>query len=433
MKPLALRLLVAAGILFSIAFGQANQTPPIVTVVSDHANCQYKSGETVRWKLISSGPTASKYRILSGGLTEVAKGDVTYTDGAAELTYTFEKPGTVLLEVRTKDADGKDQKALGGAVADPEKITTNGPAPADFDEFWKNQIASLNKIPLNPKIESIDIGKPEISYSKITMDNINGSKIRGQIAKPSKGEKFPALLIVQWAGVYPLERGWITGRANDGWLTLNINAHDLPIDEPASFYKEQSDGPLKNYPAIGNEKRESSYFLRMYLSCYRAAEYLTTRDDWDGKTLVVMGTSQGGLQTFVTAAIHPKITGALALVPAGCDLAGPEVGRAPGWPQWYWAVQGKDAKAVREAGRYYDVANFASRIKCPILVGLGLVDETCPPAGVLAAFNQIKAPKETVIMAKATHQRNQEEYQRRCNSVWLPALRDGHIPPPPKS
>ena len=141
---------------------------------------------------------------------------------------------------------------------------------------------------------------------------------------------------------------WATDRAGDGWLCLNIEAHDLPIDEPESFYKAQSDGPLNNYPAIGNEDRETSYFLRMYLSCYQAARYLTERDDWDGKTLVVIGGSQGGLQALMTAAIHPKITAAMAIVPAGCDALGPTVGRKGGWPQWYDQIGGKDPAKVRE-------------------------------------------------------------------------------------
>jgi cephalosporin-C deacetylase-like acetyl esterase len=62
-----------------------------------------------------------------------------------------------------------------------------------------------------------------------------------------------------------------------------------PIDNPASFYQEQSAGPLKNYWMIGNDDREQSYYLRMYLSCYRAIDYLRQRPGWDSKTLVVNG------------------------------------------------------------------------------------------------------------------------------------------------
>ena len=228
-------------------------------------------------------------------------------------------------------------------------------------------------------------------------------------------------------------KSWATDRAAEGWLALNIEPHDLPIDKPASFYKEQFDGPLKDYWSIGNDNRDTSYFLRMYLSCYRAVEYLKKRPDWNGKTLVVMGDSQGGQQTLMIAGLHPKnITAALALVPAGCDMLGPEIGRAPGWPHWYYNTEGKDPVKVRAASRYYDTANFTPHIKCPVLVGLGLVDETCPPAGVLAAANQISAPKQIVILPKSGHQDHhgtQAHYNQLRYSVWLPALREGKLAP----
>ena len=83
---------------------------------------------------------------------------------------------------------------------------------------------------------------------------------------------------------------------------LPIADYDFKLGKLAKdFYDEKSATTLRNYPAIGNDDRETSYFLRMYLSCYRAAEYLTQRPDWNGKTLVVMGDSQGGLQTFLFA------------------------------------------------------------------------------------------------------------------------------------
>jgi cephalosporin-C deacetylase-like acetyl esterase len=214
---------------------------------------------------------------------------------------------------------------------------------------------------------------------------------------------------------------------------LNIEPHDLPFDKPASFYQEQFAGPLKNYWSIGNDNRDTSYFLQMYLSCYRAIEYLKTRPDWNGKTLVVMGDSQGGQQTIMIAGLHPKnITAALALVPANGDTLAPEVGRAPGWPQWYFNTEGKDPQKVREASRYYDIANFARHIKCPMLVGLGLRDETCPPSSVLAVVSQIKSSREVVILPKSGHQDEhgtQAFYNRRRYDVWLPALRQGKPAP----
>jgi cephalosporin-C deacetylase-like acetyl esterase len=112
-------------------------------------------------------------------------------------------------------------------------------------------------------------------------------------------------------------------------------------------------------------------------------------------------------------------------------MLGPDIGRAPGWPNWYSNLWGKDEKKVHEASRYYDVANFTPNIKCPVLVGLGLIDQVCPPAGVFAAVNQIKSPKEIVILPKSGHQNehgSQEEYYRR-SGVWLSALEHGKSTP----
>jgi cephalosporin-C deacetylase len=406
-----------------------------LAVTLEKADGVYEIGQTIQWQIKCGGaePAAeADYTLRRGGLIELSKGTLPLNDGAATLEASLDEPGTLLLDVRIAAADGKKLIAFSGAVVAPDKIAPSAPCPDDFDAFWDAKLRELAEVPANPQLEPTESGRAGVDYWQITMDNIGGTHIRGQLARPTEGEKLPALLIPQWAGVYPLEKPWVTDRAAEGWLVLNIMAHDLPIDRPEEFYKEQYAGPLKDYWAIGNDDRNTSYYLRMYLSCYRAAEYLTSRPDWNGQTLVVAGGSQGGQQTLVTAALHPRITAALAAVPAGCDMLGPEVGRKGGWPQWYDWTAGKDPAKVHEASRYFDTVNFASRIKCPVLVGLGLIDEVCPPAGVLAAANQISAPTEVVILPLSGHQDvngSQQAYNDRCYGAWLPALREGKPAP----
>jgi len=406
-----------------------------LAVTSDRADGIYKVGDTVRWRIEWKGsgePGELTYSIKKGGLTEIAQGKLALKSGAGLLESKLDEPGTLLIELKIKLPDGKIGTFYGGAVIEPEKIAPSSSRPADFDSFWEAKVKELKAVPANPKLEPGESNKAGVDYWKIRMDNIRGTHIQGQIARPAKGDKLPALLIVQWAGVYGLQKNWVTDRAAEGWLVLNINAHDLPIDQPESFYKEQYDGPLKNYWEIGNENRDTSYYLRMYLSCYQAAEYLTHRPDWDGKTLVVQGGSQGGMQALMTAGLHPRITAALASVPAGCDMLGPDVGRAPGWPMWYWKTEGRDAKKVREASRYYDVVNFIPRVKCPVLISVGLIDTVCPPAGIFAAFNQIRSPKEIVILPNGDHigvNDSHAAYNARCWGAWLPALREGKAAP----
>jgi cephalosporin-C deacetylase-like acetyl esterase len=433
--------LIVAALFPIVCCAQATVRQDLV-VTPEKAGGIYQPGETIRWKIEWKGeePTAeAKYTLKRGQLTEVGKGTVPLPGGVGTLEATLDRPGALLAEVKVKLEDNRERKAFGGAIVAPEKIVPSAPRPDDFDDFWAAKIKELEAVPANPQLESAESGKPGVDYWKITMDNIGGTKIHGQLARPAakvdsaEGEKkLPALFIPQWAGVYPLQKPWVTDRAAEGWLVLNVIAHDLPIDEPPSFYKDQLAGPLKDYWVIGNDDRETTYFLHMYLSCVRACEYLTSRPDWDGKVLVVSGGSQGGQQTLVTAALVPQVTAALAIVPAGCDMLGPDAGRRGGWPQWYDITRGKDAAKVHKASRYFDVANFASQIKCPVLVGFGLIDQTCPAEGVMAAMNQVTSPKEIVVLPLAEHQEinhAHKAYADRCYGAWLPALRTGEAPP----
>lgn len=382
----------------------------VIQVYPDVESGIYAPGRSVTWRVeakVGSDPAPGKiaYVVRPGGAGESAKGEAELVGGKAEITASRADPGTLLVEIRYRPSGApKEVVAHGGAVYEPDKIIPSSPPPGDFDAFWKEKIAELASVPVNVQLTPVPLGDPGVEYWKITMDNIRGSKIQGQIARPAGKTGLPALLQVQWAGVYPLDRNWVIQYARNGWLSMNILAHDLPIDEKPEFYKEKSEHELRDYPGIGSDDREKSYFLRMFLSCYRAVDYLTGREDWNRKTLVVHGGSQGGYQSIVTAGMHPAVTAFAANVPAGCDHTGTKAARAPGWPNWVSRTwQGKDAARLLETGRYFDAMNFAPRIRCPGLVGLGLIDTTCPPEGILATVNQLKGPKKVVIMPRSNH------------------------------
>jgi cephalosporin-C deacetylase len=404
----------------------------IVTPVN--ASGVYALGEKIQWRVEVNGGqtnpvTELRYVLKQGGLTVVREGKLPLTNGSALLEASLDEPGTMLAEL-TADLPGKKLRALAGAAVAPDKIRPSAPPPDDFGAFWTAKLAGLKAVPANPLLEPGESGKPGVDYFKVQMDNIRGTHIYGQLARPTREGKFPAMLIVQWAGVYGLPKWNVVGQAEKGWLALNIMAHDLPFDKPEDFYRQASQTTLKDYVALGNDDREQSYFLRMYLSCYRAADYLAQRPDWDGRTLVVTGTSQGGLQAIMTAAIHPKVTALLANVPAGCDRTGPWVGRAAGWPGWYaWAT---NSQKITATSRYYDVMNFAPRVTCPALVAVGLIDTTCPPAGVFATCNQFQGPKEVIVMVTSGHQDvegSQARYYARAEA-WNKALLKGEAVPP---
>lgn len=407
----------------------------------------YGAGEQVGWEVRAAdrNTTTASYTLKRNGLEVYKQGTLDLASGQATLSTTLDAPGAVLLELRPGGGAGARRggarfsgtagrgmggaRILAGAVVAPERLEPTAPRPADFDAFWEAQINKLHQIPANPRLTPADGGNPNVEYAKISLDNINGTHINGQLARPKKEGKFPAVLQLQWAGgPYPLEKPWVTDRAAKGWLALNIEPHDVAIDLPRDAYAQLG---LATFQSIGQEDREKCYFLRMYLSAYRAIDYLSERPDWDGKTLVLEGTSMGGQQTLCLAGLHPKVTAALALVPAGCDATGPQHGRAAGFPDWARDAAQKQNSAILETGRYFDPVNFASRITCPTLVALGLIDETCPPSGVYTACNQIKVPHEVVVLINSPHQdvNNSQQPYRTRSAEWLAALAKGEPAP----
>ncbi len=397
-------LLVFGGAIVVQAATKIDIAPDVETGV-------YDPGQNVTWNITVTGgaaPVAGKieYSVRKAGQAEISAGKVELQDGKARVTASREDVGTLLLTVKYKPADSdKDVVEYGGAAFAPEKIPPSSPPPDDFDDFWKAKLGELAGVPMNAKLVPVDSGDPRVEYFQITLDGIRGTKVYGQIAKPAGKTDLPALLRLQWSGVYGLQPNWVVGHARDGWLAMNISAHDLPIDEKEAFYREKSRGELGDYPAIGNDDREASYFLRMILGCCRSIDYLTTRPDWNKKSLVLHGSSQGGYLSLATAALQPAVTALAAEVPAGCDHTARQAGRASCWPHWGSRVRpGKDEAKLLAAARYFDAVNFGHRIKCSVLVGVGLLDTTCPAENVLAAYNQIQSPKKSlVIMPRAGH------------------------------
>jgi cephalosporin-C deacetylase-like acetyl esterase len=52
---------------------------------------------------------------------------------------------------------------------------------------------------------------------------------------------------------------------------------------------------------------------------------------------------------------------------------------------------------------YIDIKNLAPWIKAPVLMSIGLMDETCPPHINFAAYNQVQSRKAYVVYPYAGH------------------------------
>jgi cephalosporin-C deacetylase len=359
----------------------------------------YALGEKAGWTLRLPPGTAAKgeytYKIKKNNFDVIKSGTLDLSKPATIETVLHE-PAMLYVEISDTDPATQDQ-VLGAAIA-PAKLQPSAPEPRDFDRFWAGKIRQLQAVPPNPVLMSKPSDKPDVDYFTLKMDHIDGMHVYGQVAKPKRDGKFPGLVIFQWASPpYPLQREWVTDRAAEGWLAVNIEPHDVLPDQPNAYY-DALPKELKEYESIGRDDRDKNYFLQMYLADHRAIDYLASRPDWDGKTLVVMGTSMGGQQSLCAAALNSKVTGLIVHVPAGADALGPLHDRASGYPNW----PVEDPK-VRETAPYFDTVSCAQRIKVPSLVSMGFIDTSTPPVGIFTAFNQIRGYKEAVPLVDAPH------------------------------
>jgi cephalosporin-C deacetylase-like acetyl esterase/lysophospholipase L1-like esterase len=393
-----------------------------VAYVPYEASGIYALGETVGWNVTLPWNAApADYVIRRNNLDEIGRGHIR-PGSPTKIEVKLDAPGMVYVEV-TENKPGAKTRALGAVVA-PEKIGPSVPAPTDFDAFWKAKITKLRSVPAKPRLTEKPSEKDGVDFAIVQMDHLDGKHVWGQMAKPHDAtgkKKFPGLVLFQWASPpYPLHKSWVVDRAAEGWLTVNIEPHDVMPDQPQAYYDALPES-LKKYNTIETRNRDKNYFLYMYLADIRAIDYLASRPDWDGKTIVVMGTSMGGQQSFCAAGLHPKVTAMIVHVPAGADASGQAHGRKIGYPNW-----DSNDPAVMKTAPYFDTVNCAARIKAPSLVSMGFIDTVTPPVGIWAAFNQIRGPRESVPLSEAPHNHlatpaQQEAYTQR-SSEWLKTL-----------
>jgi len=386
-----------------------------------HPGGIYDPGEPAGWTVTppadaAPGADAWRYVIRRNNRDTINSGTLDFSHGSATIEATLDEPAMLYVEVTS--TEGGTPIHLGAAIA-PARLKPSVPRPADFDSFWDGKLKALAQVPMNPVLTPGPSPAPGVEFYTVQLDSL-GSHVQGYLARPAKEGKFPALVIYQYAGVYPLQPKTVTDRAAEGWLAFDVDSHDMP---PA-----QAAGVAPNYPAIGNTSRETSYFLNMYLRDARAIDYIRSRPDWDGRTIVLTGTSMGGQQSLAAAGLNPQVTAVIVNEPSGADTNGDLHGRKAGYPNWP-----SGNPEVMETALYFDPVNFASRIRAPVLAAIGFIDTTSPPAGVWTAMNQIPGPWEVVSMVESDHNNRtpekQGEYVARAREVLATILNGGVFKP----
>ncbi len=392
------------------AHADARILAPQIVVAPDRADWTYAPGERVTFHISvrSDGHPIEgatiKYRVGPEKF-EVEQAPVAVpADGLRIDGGTLSQPGFIrcIVEFSTPH---KTYRAVATAGFAPEKIQPTQSNPADFDAFWAKHLEALAAIPLRATKTLVpESCTPEANVYHVSLDTWgpDGSttRIYGMLAEPTKPGRYPAVLKVPGAGVrrYPGD----TSLAATGAIVLEVGIHGIPVNLPDALYNDLRAAALRSYNAYHLDNPELYYYLRVYLGCVRANDFLTTHENWDGKNLVVAGGSQGGQLSIVTSALDRRVTGTVSNYPAYSDVTGYVHGRAGGWPHTLSRPENQTEAKIRTTS-YYDVVNFARRLRAPISLAWGYNDEVCPVTSMYAAYNVITAPKELQLQLNMGH------------------------------
>ena len=381
------------------------------TIANDHTNLLYKVGEesvftvtaTRDGQPVSDGWVDARLDNFGPSVQQSNRVDL-----AKENPFTVKgrlaEPGFLRLTLKAKDA-----KKVWSVGYEPERIEKGSPSPADFDAFWSAVRAKLAKeIPLDAQMTKVsERSTTAFDYYRISFATF-GRRVYGYMSVPTDKAKapYPVEFQVSAAGF----GGWTNDMAGEKDLIKvffsvypwapHWDWQSLGLKTAYDYMNEAYDWKFGcgRYCTAGlSTSREDYFFNPVLLGIDRAVDWLAARPDVDKSRFWFQGTSQGGGFGFYLTGLNHTFTRAAFFVPAITDTMGYRKGRQSGWPQPVESHREKDRATVEKWAPYFDGANFASRITCPVRVAVGFADTTCAPCAVYAAYNQIKVADKGIL------------------------------------
>ena len=409
------RLMFLSGV---VAFAAVSAQAFTFKVEMDRADGVYAAGDSVPLVVTAVETNGEKvacgkvkYVLDNFGSRKFESGEFDLAkDNPFRLTATRPTPGLVRMQLSSKGA--KDFHW--GVAFSPEKLRTGCEKPADFDSFWVEAKAKYDReVPVDVKLETIDryTNDRQTAY-RVTLTTPHGKTIDGLLTEPadlSKGP-YPVRLTVPGAGPS-------MGCASDsnGSIRMTMNVHFYPLvighhkhtkgnDELMALEKAETEECKRKYGvnrysyAGISESREAYHYYDCILAINRAIDWLWARPEVKKDDFRYSGTSQGGGFGLYMCGLNTHITRAVVYVPAITDLLGYlDDGRQSGWPRLVEGHPENLKAAAAKNAPYFDAAHFASRIRIPIRVAVGLSDTVCAPCAVWAGYNAIPSSDKAIV------------------------------------
>ena len=410
MKRMMMIALMAVVTLMAGAENYPYRSDYLWVTVPDHADWLYKTGEKAnieiqfyKYGIPRNGEVT--YTVGNDLLGTDTKGTVTLKNGRAKINIGTKKTPGFRDVVLTMKLDGQSYTHHVKVGFSPEKIQPFTQEPKDFNTFWQGNLDELAKIPLSYTKEIAKeycTDKVDCYLVKIPVSR-RKQCVYGYLFYPKNAQpgKHPVVLCPPGAGIKTIKE---TLRhkyyAENGFIRLEIEIHGLDprlpketFDDISRAFNSDPTGYLEN----GIDNRDRYYMKHVYLALVRCIDLLTSLPEWDGRNVAVQGGSQGGALALVAAGLDKRVNLCVVNHPALSDMAGyTEKGRTGGYPHFN-RMTGLYTPSNISTMAYYDVVNFARKVKATTYMTWGYNDNTCPPTTSYAVWNTLNCEKESLI------------------------------------
>jgi cephalosporin-C deacetylase len=276
--------------------------------------------------------------------------------------------------------------------------------PADFDVFWQNTLEEARRYPLNAQFEPVDYGLRLFDTYDLTFAGYGGQPVKGWFIVPA-GQQGPLPCVVEYIGY-----GGGRGFPHEWLLWPGVGYAYLVMDTrgQGSVWRQGDTADLPDganpfvpgFMTQGVLDPKTYYYRRVFTDAVRAIEAARSHRAVDAARVAVTGGSQGGAITVAASGLVPDLAAALPDVPFLCHFRR-AIGLTENQPYAevvrYLSIHRDHEETVFNTLDYFDGVNFAARSQVRALYSTAMMDQTCPPSTVFAAYNHLKAPKDIKV------------------------------------
>lgn len=290
--------------------------------------------------------------------------------------------------------------------------------PDDLDLFWSETLDQARSRTWDPVFNRVETGLRLIETYDVTFAGFGGQPIKGWLHVPADRDE-DALPIVVTAIGYGGGRGLpheIGPFPLAGYAELVMDTRGQgSVWRRGDTPDPDGTGPsVPGFATRGLEDPETYYYRRLFTDVVLAVDAARVAPFADPERVAVSGVSQGGGLALAAAALADSLVAVLSDVPFLCDF--PRSTRIVDTRPYaeiadYLRTHRTRVEQVYRTLSYFDCAVLAAKASAPALFSVALMDQTCPPSSVYAAYNAYAGDKRIQVYPFNGHEGGQAVHQ----------------------